>query len=84
MQVAVSTDCASLVLAGEGDKLTPPRCGQAVAAEINHSACYTIAQAGKLLSISTHAHASVIIGGLEIGRDVAHAARLVAVVVPVQ
>ena len=82
MQVAVSTDCASLVLAGEGDKLTPPRCGQAVAAEINHSACYTIAQAGKL-SISTHA-ASVIIGGLEIERDVAHAARLVAVVVPVQ
>ena len=34
------------VITGEGDKLTPPRCGQKVAAEISHSACYTIANAG--------------------------------------
>jgi pimeloyl-ACP methyl ester carboxylesterase len=29
-----------------GDRLTPPRSAQKVAAEISHSACYTIANAG--------------------------------------
>ena len=29
---------AACVITGEADKLTPPRCGQRVAAEISHSA----------------------------------------------
>ena len=33
------------VITGEADKLTPPRCGRAVAAEINHSAFYSVPEA---------------------------------------